>query len=438
MAEFRLNDALPTFQCQPTSESESTLHTVRQEAVSQSRLRDKHSRLEADCIGASKKMSAMKPLILALFGLLLSLPTAGAAGAAVNPQLSPDVQKAIAVAVANELTKYGGTQPVPGAAIGVWVPEKGEFVKGIGSARLSPPEGMWHDDLFRIGSNTKTFVATVLLQLVDEKKLRLDDTISKFDLGLAVPNEKIITLRELAEMRSGIINIYSVPGVQKEGTAEWARRTPRQWVALAAKQPPLFAPGTKYNYSNTNWFLLGLIVEKVTHRSIEAEIRDRILIPMSLSHTSFPTTNPNMPAPYAHGYSLDNDQWVDESAALPPAISWAAGAMISNMADMKRWVKAYVTGTTNSAATQKERLTCLPTGEGNRGFGLGVGCSAGWYGYTGGITGYNTSAYYMPATGSTIIAFVNSQREKPAPGVAVAIVRDIASIITPNNVPFSR
>jgi D-alanyl-D-alanine carboxypeptidase len=381
----------------------------------------------------------MKRLLLALLGLMLSFPNAGAVDAAVNPQLSFDVQKAIAVAVAKELTKYGGTQPVPGVAIGVWVPGKGEFVKGIGFARLSPLEGMWHDDLFRIGSNTKTFVATVLLALVDEKKLRLDDTIDKFDLGLSIPNEKTITLRELAEMRSGIINMYSVPGVQKESSAEWARRTPRQWVALAAKQPPLFAPGTKYNYSNTNWFLLGLIIEKVTHHTIEAEIRDRILVPMRLSHTSFPSTDWGMPAPYAHGYSLDaNKEWVDESAVLPPSVSWAAGAMISNMADMKTWVKAYVTGTTNSAATQKERLTCLPTGEGNRAFGLGVGCSAGWYGYTGGITGYNTSAYYMPATGSTIIAFVNSQRETPAPGVAVAIVRDIASIITPNNVPFSK
>jgi D-alanyl-D-alanine carboxypeptidase len=381
----------------------------------------------------------MKRLLLALLGLMLSFPNAGAVDAAVNPQLSFDVQKAIAVAVAKELTKYGGTQPVPGVAIGVWVPGKGEFVKGIGFARLSPLEGMWHDDLFRIGSNTKTFVATVLLALVDEKKLRLDDTIDKFDLGLSIPNEKTITLRELAEMRSGIINMYSVPGVQKESSAEWARRTPRQWVALAAKQPPLFAPGTKYNYSNTNWFLLGLIIEKVTHHTIEAEIRDRILVPMRLSHTSFPSTDWGMPAPYAHGYSLDaNNEWVDESAVLPPSVSWAAGAMISNMADMKTWVKAYVTGTTNSAATQKERLTCLPTGEGNRAFGLGVGCSAGWYGYTGGITGYNTSAYYMPATGSTIIAFVNSQRETPAPGVAVAIVRDIASIITPNNVPFSK
>ncbi len=166
-------------------------------------------------------MSTMKRFLLVLLGLMLLFPNGGSAGAAANAQLSPDLQKAIAAAVAKELTKYGAAQPVPGAAIGVWVPGKGEFVRGIGFARLSPPTGMSRDDLFRIGSNTKTFVATVLLQLVDENKLRLDDTIARFDLGLAVPNEKTITLRQLAEMRSGIIDMYSVPGVQEEGMAVW-------------------------------------------------------------------------------------------------------------------------------------------------------------------------------------------------------------------------
>ncbi len=127
---------------------------------------------------------------------------------------------------------------------------------------------------------------------------------------------------------------------------------------------------------------------------------------------------------------------MDESSVLAPSVSWAAGAMISDMSDMKKWVKAYVTGTTNSASSQKARLSCLPTGTGNLSFGLGIGCSAGWYGYTGGITGYNTGAYYMPATGITLVIFVNSQVERPFPGVANAIFRDIAKIVTPHNVPF--
>ncbi len=378
----------------------------------------------------------MKHFGLVSLALVVMLQATGFCGIAAAAELAPDVQRAISTSVGKELAAYGGARPVPGAVVGVWVPGKGEFTKGFGYSDLATHSAMRLDDHFRIGSNTKTFVATVLLQLVDEKKLRLDDTIADFQLGFAIPNDRQITLRQLAEMRSGIIDAYAVPGVQKESEAVWSRRTPRQWVELAAKQPPLFPPGAKYNYSNTNWFLLGLIIEKVTHDAIQNEIHKRILAPMSLTETTFPTTDWGMPAPYAHGYSLSDGRWIDESAILAPSVSWAAGVMISDMADMKKWVKAYVTGTTNSAASQKARLTCLPTGVGNLSFGLGIGCSAGWYGYTGGITGYNTGAYYIPAVGATIIVFINSQREKPFPGVANAIFRDIAKIITPNNVPF--
>ncbi len=379
----------------------------------------------------------MKYFALAILALLLWVPTAGAADTASTAQLSPDTRNAIAAAVSKELAAYGGTQPVPGVVVGVLLPGKGAFTQGFGYSNLASRSPMRLDDHFRIGSNTKTFVATVLLQLVDEKKLSLDDTIGQFKLGLTVPNENRITLRQLAEMRSGIIDAYHVPGVQKQSEAWWSRQTPRDWVEIAGKQPPVFAPGAKYNYSNTNWFLLALIIEKVTHDAIQNEIHNRILAPLALNQTSFPTTDWKMPAPYAHGYSLDDKKgWTDESEALAPSVSWAAGAMISDMSDMKRWVKAYVTGTTNSVASQKARLSCLPTGTGNLFFGLGIGCSAGWYGYTGGITGYNTAAYYMPSTGATVIAFVSSQRELPFPGVANAIFRNIAKIITPNNIPF--
>ncbi|HLY02964.1 MAG TPA: serine hydrolase domain-containing protein [Candidatus Cybelea sp.] len=379
----------------------------------------------------------MKRFWLTTVVVVFLLSSAAAAGGSATAQPSPNAAQAIAAAVNKELAAFGGPQPVPGAVIGVWLPGGVAFARGFGYGNLAGRRPMALDDHFRIGSNTKTFVATVLLQLVDEKKLSLDDTVGQFHLGLAVPNENRITLRQLAEMRSGIIDAYSIPAVQKQSESWWSRQTPRQWVSIAAKKPPLFAPGAKYNYSNTNWFLLGLIIEKATHNTIESEIQNRILAPMALKQTSFPTTDWGMPAPYAHGYSLnEKKQWIDESTALAPSVSWAAGAMISDMADMKRWVKAYVTGTTNGAASQRARLTCLSTGEGNLSFGLGIGCSAGWYGYTGGITGYNTGAYYMPATGATIIVLVNSQVEKPFPGVANAIFRDIAKVVTPENVPF--
>ncbi len=295
------------------------------------------------------------------------------------------------------------------------------------------------DDKFRVGSNTKTFVVTVLLQLVDERKLKLDDPVSKFKLGVTVPNGNKITIRQLMQMRSGLIDLYALPAFQALDIGPNATFNRTHWLQLAVDHPPLFPPGTKWNYSNTNYMLLGMVIEAVTHETVANEIDKRILVPLGLKETSFPVSDPAMPLPYAHGYMLDaHNNWVDDSVVLPPSVSWAAGVMISDMADMKRWVKAYVTGTTNSAATQKERLTCLPIGKAGLSFGLGIGCSAGWYGYTGGITGYNTAAYYLPDKDATIIAFVNSQREpKGKPDVPNAIVRDIARIIFPENVPFN-
>jgi D-alanyl-D-alanine carboxypeptidase len=358
---------------------------------------------------------------------------------AAEKAFSAEIQRSLDAAIAKELAAFGGNTPVPGAVVAIWAPGQGALVKAVGDSNLAPKTPMALDDKFRIGSNTKTFVITVLLQLVDEKKLSLDDPVSKFDLGVKIPNGENITVRELCQMRSGLLDAYNAPQYDKVDFTVKTTFTPQQMIATAVANPPLFPPGTKWNYSNTNYLILGLIVETITHHKIQEEISKRLLLPLALHNTTFPTENPNMPLPFTHGYGLDpKKDWTDVTVQLSPTLSWAAGAMISDLADMKKWVKAYVTGANNSAATQKERLDCLPIGEYGLSFGLGIGCSGGWYGYTGGIPGYNTGAYYFPAEGATIIAFVNSQQEKPAPGVANAIVRDITQILYPNNVAFPR
>jgi D-alanyl-D-alanine carboxypeptidase len=354
------------------------------------------------------------------------------------PALDPKIQQALIDAATRELKSFGPKQPVPGAVLGVWTPGKAPWRAAVGLGRLTPPQKMQLNDKFRVGSNTKTFVVTVLLQLVDEGKLQLDDPLSKFNLGVKVPNAEHITVRELCQMRSGLFEAYNAPQLDSMNIDAHTKITPRQLIELAVKQPPLFPPGTKWYYSNTNYLLLGLIIEAVTHHTVHDEIQSRLLIPLGLRNTSFPTEDPNIPAPYAHGYMPGkNGVWEDQTVSLPPMLTWSAGVMISDMADMKIWVKDYVTGTTNRPATQKQRLACLPTGKPSLSFGLGIGCSAGWYGYTGGIPGYNTGAYYLPEKDATIIAFVNSQIDQPDPGVASAIVRDFTQILFPDHVAFS-
>jgi D-alanyl-D-alanine carboxypeptidase len=352
--------------------------------------------------------------------------------------LDTQTQAAIEAAVTNNLKTYGGNQPVPGAAVGIWAPGNRSFVKGFGSGQLSPQVPMSIGDKFRIGSNTKTFVVTVILQLVQENRLSLDDTVDKFNLNVRMPDGNHITIRQLAEMRSGLVDLYASPAFQALDITPQTKFDRHYWVQLALDQPRLFAPGTSYNYSNTNYMLLGMIIEAVTKDTVEHQIESRLLVPLGLRNTTFPASNPAMPSPYAHGYMLNaKKDWQDDSVLLPPSVSWAAGAMISDMADMKTWVKAYVTGTVNSAATQKQRLSCIPIGKPNLAFGLGIGCSAGWFGYTGGITGYNTGGYYLPAQDATIIVLVASQQErKDKPDVASATVRDIARVLFPGNVPF--
>lgn len=353
------------------------------------------------------------------------------------PALSDDTQNAITWVANRELRAFGGRTPIPGVYIALWMPGKAPFIKSVGYADLQNRKPFTLADKFRIGSNTKTFVVTTLLQLVDEKRASLDDPLSRFGLGIKIPNAEHITLRELCQMRSGLFEAYDTPQFEQMKFTPKTHIDPRLLVRWAVAQKPLFAPGTRYNYSNTNYLLLGLIIESITHDTIGNEIRRRLLEPLHLTDTTFPLDDPDMPLPYSHGYDVTKSgDWEDVTVQLPPSLPWAAGAMISTVPDMKRWVKSYVLGTMNSKETQRERLRCIPTGGKGLGFGLGVGCAGGWYGYTGGLPGYNTGAYYLPSKDVTLIVFVNAQREKPEPGAANAIARDITRLVTPQNILF--
>lgn len=355
---------------------------------------------------------------------------------AATPAFPHSVQLAIMAAVERDRKIYGGNTPVPGVLVGVWDGSGRSFIRSFGYADLATRSPMMLADHFRIGSNTKTFVVSVLLQLVDEGKLRLDDPLSHFSLGVTIPNARNITVREVARMRSGLFEAYDTPEFNHANFTPNSKWDPHTLIRWAVRQKPYFPPGKGYRYTNTNYLILGLIIQQLTHDTYGHQIQTRLLDRFGLRETSIPSDQ-TMPEPWARGYGLDkNRNWEDVSNTIPVSAMWAAGEMISDMVDMKRWMQLYVTGATNRAATQRAKLDCLWTGEGNLYFGLALGCTAGWYGYTGGLPGYNTAEYYFPKNGSTIVAWVTLQRAEPFPGVANAIFRDIARILTPNNVPF--
>jgi len=380
----------------------------------------------------------IRTLLIAVFAVVLatSARDAWAGPAASIDVASTSTQTAIVAAVEKERKLFGGRTPVPAVLIGVWDSSGRSYTHAFGYADLATHRPLTTADHFRIGSNTKTFVISVLLQLVDEGKLSLDDPLSKFQLGVTIPNARNITVREVCQMRSGLFEAYDTPEFDHMNVTGNMTFNPRTVISWAVKVKPYFAPGKGYKYSNTNYLILGLLIEALTKDSAGDQIHKRLIVPFGLTQTSYPATQA-MPNPWARGYGLDKAQnWEDVSGTIPVSLMGSAGEMISNMADMHRWVKLYVTGKTNGPATQRARMTCIPIGQGNLSFGLGIGCSAGWYGYTGGLPGYNTANYYFPAKGYTIVAWVTQQRHTPFPGVANAIFRDIARLMTPANVPF--
>jgi D-alanyl-D-alanine carboxypeptidase len=371
-----------------------------------------------------------------ILGSVFLLPVA--AHAANQPSIaSPSVQSAVVATVQRDRVRYGGRgrTPVPATLIGIWDGAGHSFVRAFGYADLATKAPLSAADHYRIGSNTKTFVVSVLLQLVGEQKLSLDDALSRFALGVTVPNAANITVRELCNMRSGLYEAYDTPQFARLNWKVPKNFNPRMLVAWAVQHRPYFPPNRGYRYSNTNYLLLGLIIEAVTKDSVGNQIRKRLIEPFGLTHTSFPQTEA-MPAPWVRGYTLDaNKDWLDVSNTVPVAFMWSAGAMISTMDDIRRWIKLYATGAASGRGTYDDLISCEPM-LGTTSFGLGITCSAGWYGYTGALPGYNTADYYSPSTGMTILAWINYQAAQPIEGVASVMIRDIARIVTPGRVPF--
>jgi D-alanyl-D-alanine carboxypeptidase len=369
-------------------------------------------------------------LAKALATALLALGQTQAAGAADHP-IGAATRRAIDAAVAKDRRIFGGATPVPGVLVGVWDGRGHGTIRGYGVADLASKRPIQAADMVRIGSITKTFVVGVMLQLVKEGKLSLDDPIGKFDIGVPVPNAGTITLRDLAQMRSGLPEFFDGPEADLVGMRFASEADLRATLAAVLRKKPASAPGTKYDYCNTNYLLLGLVIEAVTHRDIGTEIRDRLLTPYGLTRTLYPTTQ-QMPEPWAHGYQRkDKGDWQDVGGSFSVSVSGAAGAMTSDLRDMAQWVRRFVPG-----KDPRRALECVPTGIGNIAFGLGVVCSAGWYGYTGGLPGYNTATYYSPASKATVVVFVTTQVDDPLPGVANTIFSDIAAIVTPRNRPL--
>jgi D-alanyl-D-alanine carboxypeptidase len=291
---------------------------------------------------------------------------------------------------------------------------------------------------FRMGSNTKTMTATLVLQLVAEKRISLDDSVAKWLPGM-IPNGNAITIRMLLNHTSGLFNDIEDPAVLKAFTGQDASAwSPQQLIEAAVAHPPLFAPGSQYSYSNTNYVALGLILEKATGKDLATLIHDRIAVPLGLTDTYLaPATSsaadrsnskltagyepdaqilagelpPYAPAGTAFAGPSEGDwtntTWVNEST------EWAAGGMVSTAADWAKFQEALVTGKLIPPAQLREMETTVSEGQGvaNR-YGLGfeqtaTPCGTVW-GHDGQAPGYSSWNYTDPTGHRTVAVFVTT------------------------------
>ncbi|CAM5298943.1 serine hydrolase domain-containing protein [Streptomyces narbonensis] len=323
---------------------------------------------------------------------------------------------------------------VPGVTVALSAPGKGTYIRSFGEADTATGTAMSPGLYMRIGSETKTFTVTGVLQLVDEGKVGLDDPISEYVDG--VPNGDKITLRQLAGMRSGLFNYTADENFVKALTTNPERQfTPRQLLDYAFAHPVEFPPGEEFQYSNTNTVLLGLAIEKVTGTPLHDYIQKNVVEPAGLRHTSFPT-DAAFPRPHAHGYTNQTASGeVEDATDWNPSWGWAAGAMISNLQDMRSWAKTVATGTLLTPETQAERLKIPPGSPDGSGYGLGIFNIQGWIGHNGSLPGYQSLTIYLPEAQATLAVLLNTDittDDGTAPSTLLG--KAVTSVVTPDHV----
>jgi D-alanyl-D-alanine carboxypeptidase len=291
---------------------------------------------------------------------------------------------------------------------------------GFGDVARKTP--MRANDHFKIASLTKSYTAAVVLQLVGEGKLGLDDSVEQRLPGL-VPNGEKITIRRLLNHTSGLADFelnprYLKPYLNGNFGHYWA---PRALVEMGVSQKPLFAAGTRYSYSNTNYVLAQLIVEKVTGKPISAELKRRIFQPLHLGDTTYPT-RPGLANPYAHGYRLFGKPPAVDVTGLSPSLAPGSGAIVSTALDVADFYRGLLSGKLlePEQMTAMKTAVSLRTGEivasGARD-GLGIGrppfSCAGW-GRGGEFPGYEVYAISSPDGRRQTVLMMNQDRSTAA------------------------
>ena len=344
---------------------------------------------------------------------------------------------------------------VPGVVVLVRTPEE-TWQQAFGKRSLAADaEDITVGDHFRIGSNTKTMTGTCLLQLVDERKVALDDEVREHLPQFASAKLRGVTIAQLLDMRSGLRSYTELKSFNATMDAEPAKAWhPEELVKIGLAEPVDFAPGRDWHYSNTNTVLAGLIVERHDAKPLEESFRSRILDKLDLASTSLPPiTSAAIPDPHPRGYMYGTNVSTLTSTALSkvdqqrarsgqlkpgdytdanPSWGWAAGAGISTAADLATYVEALVGGGLLSAELQQQRLDSVqPVGNAGAGYGLALARFGPMLGHDGSLPGFTSFMGHDPNSKTTVIVLTTLQSAPDGRMVANEIARPIITAVIP-------
>jgi D-alanyl-D-alanine carboxypeptidase len=363
-----------------------------------------------------------------ILSLILVLLTGVIATAQGDPQaFPPDVAEEIQTAM-DELTA-GGVPP--GMVVWIDAPEY-QFAGASGFADLTAEVPMAPEDAFRIGSITKMFTATVIVRLAEEGLLTLDDPLAQWlpDVAAELPNGDTITLRHLLTHTSGLFHyveneayyadLFTEATIDEETgspTLACVQRDPHDTLTrYVYGQDAYFEPGEGWHYSNTNYILLGMVIEAVADMPLAEAYHTYIYEPLGMTST-FLDCYEDPAVDMVHGYMGFGDTMADITD-LHESIGWAAGGLVSTAPDLITFARGLFSGALFDDPASLDEMTTPAPGTT---YGLGIMFQGDYMGHAGGIAGFLTQLSYVPEADTVVVTLYNTDSADPQQGQAAAL-----------------
>ena len=398
----------------------------------------------SSAIAAASLLSSDQPSLSVAPGPPSAAPSESAAASPSSaPSSSPEPRSALEARLVSTLDRVRLKLGIPGASATILFPDGSSWTGVSGLADVGGAQLVTADTSFAIASMSKTFTAAEILALVDEGKLRLGDSAARLvPAGLPIRLDPKITIAMLLDHTSGradyFLNRKIDPALQRAPTRTWTASDALRFVGKR-----LSPPGAAFHYANTNYLLLGLIAEKASGRPLAAEIRDRFLDPLGLSHTWYQVAEKGQGS-LAHGYRLPGTKvtvkpidLADGSGVAPfrsvVTAAGGAGSIAATSGDMARWARALYGGDVLGPIGTALMLSDFTKTTGYlRGVSYGFGVQAlsidghASFGHSGRLIGFRGAVRHFPVDGFTIAVLTNQSRADPA-----AIVRSLLRVVAP-------